>query len=205
MQARSRDLREGEKRRCKIANNRTWKPPVLRPARARPLAATWVTMRLKSGNAEDSFWPGTGSPGPNSEPVLQPRAFRRRHLYSRSCPSSLRVLRLTKCVFRKRGSSPRRRNRVPRSGRHRPMLDQLSGRRASEGDAEHAVCRHAVHAMRQMNVRLFLWRPQRTVDPVAGKAIAYGIVAIRADVPLASLRAFVGDEPHRLAAKGKQS
>jgi hypothetical protein len=32
---------------------------VLRPP-ARPLAETWVTMRLKSGNAVDSFWPGSG-------------------------------------------------------------------------------------------------------------------------------------------------
>jgi hypothetical protein len=30
---------------------------VLRPP-ARPLAATWVAMRLKSGNVVDSFWPG---------------------------------------------------------------------------------------------------------------------------------------------------
>jgi hypothetical protein len=60
MQATSRDLREGEKLRSKIANDRTWKPPVLRPAPARPLDATWVAMRLKSGKAGDSFWPGTG-------------------------------------------------------------------------------------------------------------------------------------------------
>jgi hypothetical protein len=32
---------------------------VLRPAREQPLAATWVAMRLKSGNARVSFGPGT--------------------------------------------------------------------------------------------------------------------------------------------------
>src|SRR5438105_12408615 len=58
MQATPRDLREGEKRQSKVANDRTWRPPVLRPSRARPLAATWVAMRLKSGKAGDSFWPG---------------------------------------------------------------------------------------------------------------------------------------------------
>jgi hypothetical protein len=62
MQATSRDLREREKRQNKIANDRTWKSPVLRPACARALAATWVTMRLKSGNAGDSFWPEPGVP-----------------------------------------------------------------------------------------------------------------------------------------------
>ena len=35
---------------------------MLRPAQARRLAATWVTMRLKSGNAGDSFWLGAGIP-----------------------------------------------------------------------------------------------------------------------------------------------
>jgi hypothetical protein len=32
--------------------------PSVAPPRARPLAATWVTMRLKSGKAVDSFWLG---------------------------------------------------------------------------------------------------------------------------------------------------
>jgi hypothetical protein len=57
----SRDLR-GKKRQSKIANNRTWKPPVLRPTRVRPLAANWVAMRLKFGNVGDLFWLGTGIP-----------------------------------------------------------------------------------------------------------------------------------------------
>jgi hypothetical protein len=34
---------------------------VLRP-RTQPLAVTWVTMRLKSGNAVDSFWHGVRDP-----------------------------------------------------------------------------------------------------------------------------------------------
>jgi hypothetical protein len=74
---------------------------VLRPSRARPLAATWVAMRLKSGKAEDSFWPGVGI-----RARIQGQSCNRARSPSTSllpCPSSLRVLRLTKCVFLQAG------------------------------------------------------------------------------------------------------
>src|SRR6185436_2267921 len=34
------------------------KTPGVAPPAERPLAAKWVTLRLKSGKAVDSFWPG---------------------------------------------------------------------------------------------------------------------------------------------------
>ncbi len=41
---------------------------MLRPTRARALAPTWVAVRLKPGNAGDSFWPGTRIRG-NRQPT----------------------------------------------------------------------------------------------------------------------------------------
>ena len=55
---RSRESREKEKSGETKSQMTGHENPGVAPPPALPLAAKWVTMRLKSGKAVDSFWPG---------------------------------------------------------------------------------------------------------------------------------------------------
>ena len=65
--------------------------PGVAPPHLRPLAATWVTMRLKSGIPVDSFRPGKRDPGPNLSLV---------HEVVSSLPEALRLSETSLASFR---------------------------------------------------------------------------------------------------------
>ena len=75
--------------------------PGVAPPHLRPLAATWVTMRLKSGNLVDSFWPGKRDLDPNRLSSMRSfRACRKRFLEGNvSCVIPQSVTRIVSWIL----------------------------------------------------------------------------------------------------------